>query len=77
MKPHYFSQESADADDMLLGMAKMQGYVPQTCLLGGMVVMGEVNGGRNPCHGCEGPRDKCKGRPRASTETSTREGNAT
>lgn len=61
MKLHYFEQEAADADDMLLGMAKMQGYVPPGCLLGGMVVMAETNAGNNPCWGCNGPREKCGG----------------
>lgn len=64
MKPHYFDQESADADDLLLDMAKRQGYVPVTCLLGGPIVMGEVNVGRDPCAGCNGPRVKCHGRPK-------------
>ena len=64
MKPHYFEQTEADQDDMQLGMAKMQGYVPQTCLLGGMVVMDEVNKGNSPCCGCECPRDKCNGKPK-------------
>ena len=30
--------------------------------LGGMTVMAEVQAGRDPCAGCTGPRDKCKGR---------------
>jgi len=60
MKPHYFEQDKAD-DDMYLDMAKMQGYVPKTCLLGGAVVMGLVNEGKNPCKGCQGPREKCHG----------------
>lgn len=64
MKPHYFEQEQADADDFQLGMAKMQGYVPETCLLSGAVVMGEVNKGNSPCWGCEGPREKCHGKPK-------------
>lgn len=64
MKPHYFDQEAADSDDHQLGMAKMQGYVPKKCLLGGAVVMGEINAGRNPCWGCEGPREKCGGKPK-------------
>jgi hypothetical protein len=64
VKPHYFNQDKADDDDMLLGMAKMQNYVPKTCLLGGSVVMAEVDAGVNPCWGCEGPRDKCKGKPK-------------
>lgn len=61
MKLHYFNQSKADEDDIQLKMAKMQGYVPQTCLLGGIVVMGEINQGNNPCFGCEGPREKCGG----------------
>jgi hypothetical protein len=64
MKPHYFEQDQADADDMMLGMAKMQGYVPQTCLLGGMVVMAETQAGKDACAGCNGPRHKCHGRPK-------------
>ncbi len=62
MRPHYFEQDRADSNDMKLGMAKMQGYVPQTCLLGGTVVMGLVSEGKDPCKGCNGPRDKCYGR---------------
>ena len=64
MKPHYFEQVEADKDVMQLGMAKMQGYVPQTCLLGGMTVMDKINKGSNPCWGCECPRDKCNGKPK-------------
>jgi len=67
MKPHYFDQETADSDDMQLGMAKMQGYVPKKCLLGGPVIMGEINAGHNPCWGCEGPREKCGGWPKRDT----------
>lgn len=69
MKPHYFDQEEADTDDMLLNMAKGQGYVPQTCLLGGMTVMAEIRAGRDPCAGCEGPRKKCYGRMKGKKET--------
>lgn len=64
MKLHYFQQAVADQDDFQLGMAKMQGYVPKTCLLGGPVVMDEVSAGRNPCWGCEGPREICHGKPK-------------
>jgi hypothetical protein len=63
MKLHYFDKERADPD-MRLEMAKHQGYVPQTCLLAGGTVMAEVNAGRDPCAGCQGPRERCKGRPR-------------
>ena len=62
MKLHYFEQDEADSDDMHLAMAKGQGYVPKTCLLGGFVVMTEVMRGMDPCAGCEGPREKCGGR---------------
>ena len=69
MKPHYFDQDAADTDDLQLGMAKMQGYVPKTCLLGGAIVMGEVSAGNNPCWGCEGPREKCYGGPKRPTKS--------
>ena len=62
MKPHYFDQEAADKDDIMLVMAKGQGYIPPKCLLGGMVVMGLLNEGKRPCDGCNGPRDKCGGK---------------
>lgn len=64
MKPHYFQQETPDNDDIFLKMAQDQGYVPQSCLLGGQTVMGLVNSGADPCKGCEGPREKCNGRPK-------------
>ena len=63
MKVHYFDQIEADKDDMFLDMAKMQGYVPKTCLLGGQTVMGLINSGQNPCDGCECDRNKCYGNP--------------
>ena len=64
MKVHYFNQDEADADDHALGMAKMQGYVPKSCLLGGATVMAAVKEVVSPCSGCEGPREKCKGKAR-------------
>jgi len=64
MKVHYFNQAESDKDDHLLNMAKMQGYVPKGCLLGGGTVMTVINEGDNPCHGCEGPRNKCGGKPK-------------
>lgn len=64
MAPHYFDNPEADADDHTLGMAKMQGYVPRACLLGGAAVMAEVGAGRSPCWGCEGPRERCGGKPK-------------
>jgi len=64
VKYHYFNDEKADADDHQLNMAKMQGYVPAKCLLGGAIVMLEVNLGNSPCWGCNGPREKCGGKPK-------------
>lgn len=61
MKPHYFEQTEADADDLVLRLAKGQGCVPFKCLLGGHAVMGLVSAGKSPCAGCNGPRDKCGG----------------
>lgn len=68
MKPHYFEQDAPDSDDHALRMAKQQGYVPPACLLGGQIVLGEVNAGHNPCWGCEGPRAKCGGKPKRSVQ---------
>jgi len=62
MKPHYFDQLISDEDDFFIKMAIGQGYVPDTCLLGGQIVMSEINLGKCPCAGCNGPREKCKGR---------------
>ncbi len=64
MKMHYFDQDAADPGDIMLNMAKGQGYVPKGCLLAGLVVMSETNAGRDACAGCEGPRAKCGGRPK-------------
>lgn len=60
--PHYFNQVEPDENDIFLKMAKGQGYVPSSCLLGGQTVMGLVNSGKDPCKGCEGPRERCGGR---------------
>lgn len=68
MKLHYFDQVMADRDDFQLGMAKMQGYVPETCLLAGFIVMDEVRNSRDPCVGCMGPREKCRGRRKKEIE---------
>jgi hypothetical protein len=63
---HYFDWVAADLSDHVLGMAKMQGYVPTTCLLGGLAVMAEIHAGSNPCWGCNGPREKCHGKAKRS-----------
>lgn len=63
MKLHYFAQEKADDDDSMLKMCISQGYVPPTCLLAGQLVWGLINESKDPCQGCTGSREKCKGRP--------------
>lgn len=63
-QPHYFSQDAADDDDIYLKMSIRQGYVPRTCLLGGQIVLKEVREAKDPCAGCDGPREKCHGRPK-------------
>lgn len=65
MKFHYFDQEKAGTNDIQLKMAIYQGYVPKTCLLLGLLVMSEVFAGKDPCAGCNGPREKCYGRPKS------------
>ncbi len=63
MKPHYFDQAKADDDDMQLRMCINQGYVPPTCLLGGVIVWSLMIKGEDPCAGCNCDRAKCYGRP--------------
>jgi len=62
MKMHYFEQDKADEDDFILNGCKQQGYVPPNCLLGGALVHALVRDGKDPCEGCESPREICKGR---------------
>lgn len=67
-KNAYFHLLTADNDDLALGDAKVMGYVPPTCLLGGQVVWHSISVRRNPCWDCNGPREKCKGVPRQTLE---------
>jgi hypothetical protein len=67
-KLHYFDDPQADPNDIWLTLAIQQGYVPDTCLLAGRVVMQEVNQGNDPCAGCAGPRPRCHGRPETAGE---------
>lgn len=62
-KIHYFNEGVPDPYDIQLKMCIGQGYVPQGCLLAGAVVYHLVVTGKDPCKGCGGPREKCKGRP--------------
>lgn len=60
--PHYFEMDEAPESDVMLRLAKQQGYVPNGCLLAGRIVMGLVNEGKDPCKGCHSDRNKCGGR---------------
>lgn len=66
MKLNYFNQALPDEDDRLLRLAIDEGSVPPTCLLGGPIIEQAVREGQNPCHTCQGPRERCGGAPRAS-----------
>ncbi len=69
MKSHYFDQDASDPDDWQLAAAKGQGYVPNTCLLGGPTVMSYIYLDTSPCLGCNGPREKCKGQSKIGDPT--------
>lgn len=64
MKPHYFNQDKPDEDDVTLKMCIRQGYVPKGCLLSGQLIYVLICEGKSPCKGCEGPREKCEGKPK-------------
>lgn len=65
MKVQYFTQQRADADDELLLTFTEKGVVPETCLLGGQMILSILQAGpeHDPCEWCAGPRDRCGGRP--------------
>lgn len=71
MKIAYFHLRTADNDDHALGDAKVMGYVPDTCLLGGSLVWKNISLELDPCAQCNGPREKCKGRPLVMADAST------
>lgn len=68
MKLAYFHQVSADDDDHELGAAKVLGYVPPTCLLGGKLVWELIERQVDPCSSCLGPRGRCFGREPSAIE---------
>lgn len=65
-KLHYFHQPVADTDDLVLREVIAAGLVPETCLLGGAALGPMVRVTENPCSQCNGPRERCKGKPRSS-----------
>ncbi len=52
----------SQSPDFMLDMAIQQGYVPKDCQLDGGLVMAHINESKDPCHGCNANRFKCKGR---------------
>lgn len=49
--------------DIMLELVIKQGYVPAKCQMNGHMVLGLVNGGQDPCKGCNFDKLICKGRP--------------
>ena len=54
---------NVDKDGMMRKMCAQQGYVPEKCTMDGFQIMALVNGGDNPCEGCNEDRAKCGGQP--------------
>lgn len=63
MKYHYFNQLEADPDDQALQQSIFSEVVPPTCLLAGQIIEMAVAQQKDPCKSCQGPRNRCKGRP--------------
>lgn len=63
MEENHFNNPAGATSDTMLRLCVQQSYVPPACLLGGQIVLGLVNAGKNPCSGCRGPRHVCGGRP--------------
>lgn len=68
LRENYFDGRVSPADEMLREGIR-RGVVPPTCLLGGYMVMAASAVGEDPCVKCDGPREKCGGRPREKDET--------
>ena len=59
-----FEERKKEADkDSMLALCKEQGYVPDGCVLQGVIVYGLTNKGEDPCKGCNENRVNCGGRP--------------
>lgn len=71
MKSSYFTQASADTDDLILIKAIDDGHVPPGCLLGGIVIRELRDGGDDPCTLCDCDRARCGGRPKAAKSGDT------
>lgn len=55
--------------DLLLEMAKQQGYVPPKCYMVGKLVFALQRRGDDPCVGCVGNRLICGGRQERKGDT--------
>ena len=51
-----------------------QGDVPENCTMDGFQIMAFVNGGNDPCNGCNEDRRKCSGRGEAGKDEISRLG---
>lgn len=62
---YYNDRKEKSKDDVMLKLCKAQGYVPDGCVLAGVLVyslMQRPPG--DPCKGCNENRKNCGGRPR-------------
>lgn len=60
MKLSYEAANDPDREnDLQLQMGIHQGYIPKDCILGGVVVMAQINKGESPCKGCNLDRKIC------------------
>ncbi|MBY6842891.1 hypothetical protein [Clostridium botulinum] len=55
-------------NDVLREMCINQGYVPSKCKLTGVLIMGLIQKGKNPCWGCNHDRNECGGCPKKLLE---------
>lgn len=64
----YFDRPAASPHDAMLAKQIGLKVVPPTCLLGGVIVAGLHGAGIDPCSDCDGPRNRCGGRTKASAQ---------
>ena len=57
-------EPTTDGSDHLQAVAIMQGIVPTTCTLPGMLMAAVHVSGEDPCAGCNEDRYVCRGRPK-------------
>ncbi len=52
-----------DTTGFMRSLCLKQGYVPTLCTMDGFMIMAFINGGDDPCEGCDENRSVCSGRP--------------